>query len=93
MYFKEKHCVTSILHMYVFDLLTINYPNKNIWHNLDWDKYNCNEEINNNHKGSFQIMQRTSNLTMHKVRQPTAVFLAKDTVYALSEVHLFLEHL
>lgn len=40
--------------------------------------------------------ERTSNLTMHEVRQPTAdvcLFLAKDTVCALSEVHLSLQHL
>lgn len=75
MYFKEKHSVTSILYMYVFDLLTTNYPNKNIWHDLYCNKYNCNEKqtINNHGQRIFKNKaEKTSNLTMHEVRQPTA---------------------
>lgn len=30
--------------MYIFDLLTTNYPKENIWHNPDRDKYNCNKK-------------------------------------------------
>lgn len=44
MYFKKINSVTSILYMYVFYLVTTNYPKENIWHSLDREKYNCNEK-------------------------------------------------
>lgn len=62
MYFKEKHSVTSILYMYVFDLLTTNYPNKNILHNFYCNKYNCKKEK----KQSTTMGKGFSNITQRK---------------------------
>lgn len=78
MYFKKINSVTSIVYMYVFDLLTTltKLPKKKIFGTILTERNTTAMKKKNQQPSTkdFKIMQRTSNLTMHEVRQPTADF-------------------
>lgn len=65
---------------------------RNIWHNVERNTSAMKKSTND--KGAENNAERTANLIMHEVRQPTAGFclnIEKDTVYAPRGEQLFLQ--